>query len=75
MDRSRRIVIISDTHMGRPNAPVASPDQLRPLWRDASRLIVNGDLAEINDARYRANAARQVCRLQDSVTPTASTSR
>ena len=65
MSRSRRIVIISDTHMGRPNAPVASPDQLRPLWRDASRLIVNGDLAEINDVRYRANAARQVCRLQD----------
>lgn len=60
-----RIVIISDTHLGRPGKGAGSADRLRPLWRGASRLIVNGDVAEVADARCRGEAARQVLRLQE----------
>lgn len=60
-----RTVIISDTHLGTPDGPVATPESLRPLWQDADRLIVNGDLAELQHPHFRANAARQVCRMQD----------
>jgi UDP-2,3-diacylglucosamine pyrophosphatase LpxH len=61
---SQRIVIISDTHMGRPSAAVRSADMLRPLWQGAQELIVNGDVAEIHDAQHRGAAAREVLRLQ-----------
>jgi predicted phosphodiesterase len=60
-----RIVIISDTHMGRPDALVRSPEMLRPLWQGASGLIVNGDVAEVHDPRYRIEAANQVLGLHD----------
>jgi predicted phosphodiesterase len=60
-----RIVILSDTHMGRPEALVRSPRMLRPLWQGASAVVVNGDVAEVHDPRYRVNAAQQVLELHD----------
>ena len=59
-----RTVILSDTHLGRPGSRVRSADSLRPLWADAKKLIVNGDLAELNDVVHRGDAARHVLRLQ-----------
>lgn len=60
---ARRIVIISDTHLGRRGSP--APDALRPLWAGAGELIVNGDLAELHDPACRTAAARHVLRLQE----------
>ncbi|MFK7961277.1 MAG: metallophosphoesterase family protein [Phycisphaerales bacterium] len=60
-----RTIIISDTHLGRSRGSAGTPEQLRPLWAGANRLIVNGDLAELGDPHARARAARMVCRLQD----------
>jgi len=61
----QRIVIISDTHMGRAGALAGSPDMLRPLWQGATDLVVNGDVAEIHDARYQVKSAQQVLRLHE----------
>lgn len=60
-----RTIIISDTHLGRPKGTAGTPEELRPLWSGADRLIINGDVSELSDPRYRARAARMVCRLQD----------
>jgi predicted phosphodiesterase len=60
-----RTIILSDTHLGRPRDTAGTPEELRPLWSGANRLIINGDVAELTDPRYRARAARMVCRLQD----------
>jgi predicted phosphodiesterase len=62
-DGDRRIIIISDTHLGTRGAP--TPEALRPLWAGADELIVNGDLAQLHDPACRTVAARQVMRLQD----------
>lgn len=61
-----RTLVISDTHMARPqhvgHAPVA--EQLRPLIASGiRRLIVNGDAAELHHLSMRGDAARQVLRL------------
>lgn len=61
-----RILIISDTHMARPqhvgHAPAA--EQLVPLIESGiARLIVNGDAAELHHLSMRGDAARQVLRL------------
>jgi UDP-2,3-diacylglucosamine pyrophosphatase LpxH len=37
---------------------------LRPLWRGAKRLVINGDVAELHDPHCRARAARMVLDLQ-----------
>ncbi len=60
-----RIVILSDTHMGRPDALVRSPQMLRPLWQGASAVVFNGDVAEIHDPRCRIKAARLVLQMHD----------
>ncbi len=60
-----RIVILSDTHMGRPDAVARSPQMLRPLWQGASAVVINGDVAEVHDPRYRVLAAKQVLELHD----------
>ncbi len=44
----QRTVIISDTHFGASKRNAVSVQAVRPLWQDASRLIVNGDVAEIH---------------------------
>lgn len=65
MQDQNRIVILSDTHMGRPDALIRSPKMLCPLWRGASTLVINGDVAEVHDPRYRVPAAKQVLELHD----------
>lgn len=59
-----RIVILSDTHLGKPRGGAGSAEALRPLWRCADRLIINGDVAEVHDAHLRTDAARQVVRIE-----------
>lgn len=61
----RRIVIISDTHLGRPKHAARSAEALRPLWRGADRLIVNGDVAEVHHPRHWSDAARETLQLFD----------
>jgi len=62
---TKRIVILSDTHMGRADALVRSPEDLAPLWRGVDSLVINGDVAEVHDPRYRVKAAGQVLELHD----------
>lgn len=65
MSRSAgRIVILSDTHLGKPRGGAGSAEALRPLWAGADRLVMNGDVAEVNDASLRADAARQVLKIE-----------
>jgi predicted phosphodiesterase len=60
-----RIVIFSDTHLGAPGRGAGSPDALRPLWQGATKVIVNGDTAELADPSWRVAAARAVMRIQE----------
>lgn len=60
-----RIVIISDTHLGRARAAARSADALRPLWAGAAHLIVNGDVAEVHHPDHWSDAARQTMQLHD----------
>ena len=60
-----RIVILSDTHLGRPSCAALSARALRPLWRGASHLIVNGDVAEVHHPRHWGDAAREMMHLLD----------
>ena len=60
-----RLVIISDTHLGRPHCSAGSAEALRPLWQGASHLIINGDAAEVHHPQFRTAAARQILALQD----------
>ncbi len=65
MGTGTRIVIISDTHLGRPGHGAGSAASLRPLWQDADELIINGDAAELADPVQRGAAARAILNLQD----------
>ena len=58
-----RIVIISDTHLGRPSCAALSAEALRPLWQDTSRLIINGDIAELHHPEHAHQAEEQVIDL------------
>jgi predicted phosphodiesterase len=63
---TQRTLVISDTHMARPQHVGHAPgaEQLRPLIASGiDRLIVNGDTAELHHVTMRADAARQVLRL------------
>ncbi len=60
----RPILILSDTHLGREGHGAGSAEALRPLWRDAAHVIINGDVAELHDPGQRVAAARQVERLE-----------
>lgn len=62
---SGRILIISDTHLGRPRHAAKSAARLAPLWRGMSHLILNGDIAEVHHPNHRAQAAREVMDLLD----------
>ncbi|GAB4185970.1 MAG: hypothetical protein Kow00105_00370 [Phycisphaeraceae bacterium] len=59
-----RILVLSDTHLGKPRGGAGSAEALRPLWQGAQHLIINGDVAEVNDASLRTEAARQVLLIQ-----------
>jgi predicted phosphodiesterase len=61
----KRILILSDTHLGRPRGGVRSAAALRPLWQGSDRLIINGDTAEVHDHGCRAVAAREVLALRE----------
>lgn len=62
---NRRTVILSDTHLAGNGQGAVSADALRPLWQGADELVINGDLAELSDPRWRVAAARHIIRLQD----------
>lgn len=62
---SSRTLILSDLHLGRPRLAALSAEALRPLWQGCSRLIINGDVAEVHHPTHWAIAARQVLRLHD----------
>jgi predicted phosphodiesterase len=61
-----RTLILSDTHLGstRPGS-APSAESLRPLWRACDRLVINGDVAEVHDSRYRERAVFEAARLAD----------
>jgi UDP-2,3-diacylglucosamine pyrophosphatase LpxH len=61
----RRTVILSDTHLAGNGQGAGSADALRPLWQGADELIMNGDIAELSHPTLRADAAREVIRIQD----------
>lgn len=61
---TERIIILSDTHLGKPSGGAVSAEALRPLWARADRLVINGDVAEVHDATLRADAARQVLLIE-----------
>ena len=58
-----RIVILSDTHLGRSFGAARSAAALRPLWADASRLVLNGDVAELHHPGHADRAEREVLEL------------
>ncbi len=62
---NRRTLILSDTHLAGNGQGAVRADLLRPLWQGADELIINGDLAELSDPKWRADAARQVIQLQE----------
>ena len=61
----RRTVVISDTHLAGDGRGAHSALALRPLWQGADELIINGDFAELSDARWRGSAARQILHMGD----------
>ena len=62
---SSHIVILSDTHLGRKHCAAISADALRPLWQDASHIVINGDVAEVHHREHWGEAARQTMQLFD----------
>src|SRR5688572_10217488 len=58
-------LILSDTHLGHPHYAALSAEALRPLWAGCSRLIMNGDVAEVHHPLHWTRAATQVLRLFD----------
>ncbi len=60
----RRVLIISDTHLGHPQPSSLCADQLAPLLEDITDLVVNGDAAELQYRHMRVRAAREVERLE-----------
>lgn len=62
---SERIVVISDTHLGRPRCAATSAAALRPLWTDADHFIINGDVAEVHHPEHWTDAARASLQLFD----------
>ena len=62
---SGHTVILSDTHLGLVRRRRRFVQALRPLWKGASHLILNGDVAEIHDPKRRIAAARAVVELSE----------
>lgn len=60
-----RLLILSDTHFGRPRWGVRAVESLRPLWQGFDHLIINGDVAEVHHPIYATRAARAVVQLFD----------
>ena len=62
---AQRTLMLSDTHLGRPKHAALSAEALRPLWGGCTRLIINGDVAEVHHPTHWTMAARQTLRLFD----------
>lgn len=63
---SQRILIISDTHLGRSGGTAGSAEALCPLLNETDHLIINGDVAELCHPVYRPVAAREIVKLTDT---------
>lgn len=61
----QKTIILSDTHLAGNGQGAVTGAALRPLWQGADELIINGDVAELSDPRWRGDAARQVMDLAD----------
>lgn len=59
-----RFLIMSDLHLGRQPWR-ATADKMRTAWEGHDHLIINGDVAELYDPRFVAEAERQTLRLQE----------
>ncbi len=60
-------LVLSDLHLAHPAVRCSRrlrARHLRPLWQGVSRLVVAGDMAELQINRSRADAAREVAELQ-----------
>lgn len=62
--RHPRTIILSDLHLGRPGGAEEAA-RLLPLLDECTRLILNGDSAELHHARYRASAELELGRLRE----------
>ncbi len=61
-------LVISDTHLAHPSVRPGrrlAAEHLRPLWQGVDKLVVAGDLAELQLVSARAEASRQVARLAE----------
>ncbi|MEM9111020.1 MAG: metallophosphoesterase family protein [Planctomycetota bacterium] len=58
----QKTLILSDTHLGRPNSVTA--DALRPVWQGVDELVINGDAAEVQVPWLRGQAVRELDRLE-----------
>lgn len=56
---AERILILSDLHLGRPDA-VRAAAELEPILDAADRIVLNGDTAELHHRRWRDAAAREL---------------
>jgi UDP-2,3-diacylglucosamine pyrophosphatase LpxH len=61
---SQRTLVLSDLHLGRTEA-AAQSHRFARLIAESSRVIVNGDAAELHHARFRASAEEELLRLRD----------
>ncbi|MEM7576278.1 MAG: metallophosphoesterase family protein [Planctomycetota bacterium] len=60
-------IIVSDLHLAHPavrSSKRLRAEHLRPLWQGVERLVVAGDMAELQINDSRAEAAREVAELQ-----------
>ncbi|MEM1445510.1 MAG: metallophosphoesterase family protein [Planctomycetota bacterium] len=60
-------LIVSDLHLAHPavrSSKRLRAEHLRPMWQGVDRLVVAGDMAELQINSSRAEAAREVERLQ-----------
>lgn len=62
------ILILSDLHMGYRPGRTPTAAMLRPLWQGVDQLILNGDTAELHEARCVEEAEMQSRALVDACT-------
>ena len=62
------ILILSDLHLGLRNPRTPTAAALRPLWQGVDQLILNGDTAELHEARSVEEAEHQSRVLVDACT-------
>jgi UDP-2,3-diacylglucosamine pyrophosphatase LpxH len=60
---AQRVLILSDTHLGRPRCAARSGAALRPLWQGIDHLVLNGDVGEVHHPLHWPASAREVMHL------------